>query len=276
MSWKSILGIAFLLVISACTKSDPPPTAASTASETAASAEHQDPDGYYTCTMHPEIHMHEPGKCPICGMPLVKTKAKQKAAQAPVENAIPVSPSQMKLGGMEKYTVTRKAITHSIPVAGRILGSREIAVQVYESDLDVIKVGSRLEGSVTAAPDEILTGRVTRVDSLTDPSSRTVRVVGQLDRAPSRVLGEGGFQGEIKTSVDRELVIPVDSVLHAGRRDLVYIFAGENQLKPTEVKVGRKAGEYFPVLSGLKEGDVISGGPNFLLDSEARIRGLHD
>ena len=27
---------------------------------------------YYTCTMHPEIHSDKPGKCPKCGMELVK------------------------------------------------------------------------------------------------------------------------------------------------------------------------------------------------------------
>jgi hypothetical protein len=26
---------------------------------------------YYTCPMHPEIHLAAPGKCPICGMKLV-------------------------------------------------------------------------------------------------------------------------------------------------------------------------------------------------------------
>jgi uncharacterized protein YceK len=29
---------------------------------------------YYTCTMHPEIHSDKPGKCPICGMDLVKAE----------------------------------------------------------------------------------------------------------------------------------------------------------------------------------------------------------
>jgi rubrerythrin len=32
---------------------------------------------YYTCPMHPQIHADKPGKCPICGMTLVKKKAGQ-------------------------------------------------------------------------------------------------------------------------------------------------------------------------------------------------------
>lgn len=27
---------------------------------------------YYTCTMHPEVYSDQPGKCPKCGMELVK------------------------------------------------------------------------------------------------------------------------------------------------------------------------------------------------------------
>ncbi|WP_210521882.1 heavy metal-binding domain-containing protein [Hymenobacter terricola] len=27
---------------------------------------------YYTCEMHPEVHSDQPGKCPKCGMTLVK------------------------------------------------------------------------------------------------------------------------------------------------------------------------------------------------------------
>jgi len=29
-------------------------------------------DFYYTCNMHPEVHLDKPGDCPICGMRLVK------------------------------------------------------------------------------------------------------------------------------------------------------------------------------------------------------------
>lgn len=36
----------------------------------------------YTCTMHPEILSNKPGKCPKCGMTLVKkTNAKKKPAE---------------------------------------------------------------------------------------------------------------------------------------------------------------------------------------------------
>ncbi len=39
---------------------------------------------YYTCEMHPQIHLDKPGKCPICGMPLIKkTKSIVKSSSGP-------------------------------------------------------------------------------------------------------------------------------------------------------------------------------------------------
>lgn len=35
----------------------------------------------YTCTMHPEVLSDKPGKCPKCGMTLVKKVDKKKPAE---------------------------------------------------------------------------------------------------------------------------------------------------------------------------------------------------
>ncbi|MDP1644721.1 MAG: heavy metal-binding domain-containing protein [Thiobacillus sp.] len=36
----------------------------------------QNANGSWTCPMHPEIHHHELGKCPVCKMKLIKAKSK--------------------------------------------------------------------------------------------------------------------------------------------------------------------------------------------------------
>jgi rubrerythrin len=33
---------------------------------------------YYTCKMHPQIHQDKPGKCPICGLTLIKKEGERK------------------------------------------------------------------------------------------------------------------------------------------------------------------------------------------------------
>ena len=33
---------------------------------------------YYTCKMHPQIHQDKPGKCPVCGLTLIKKEEERK------------------------------------------------------------------------------------------------------------------------------------------------------------------------------------------------------
>ena len=60
---------------------------------------------WYTCVMHPQIHLPKPGNCPICGMKLVKEKpkaapqpVKQTPVQMPAKTVEPTTPQT----GMQK------------------------------------------------------------------------------------------------------------------------------------------------------------------------------
>lgn len=48
----------------------------------------------YTCPMHPKIQMDKPGKCPICGMDLVKKKVKASAPTPVKKSPPPVNNSE--------------------------------------------------------------------------------------------------------------------------------------------------------------------------------------
>lgn len=269
----STIAVLSLVWIGGCTKQTAEKT--NTAS---IMKDHEDPEGYYTCPMHPQVHEHKPGKCPICGMELVKVSGKQSQIKndSASGNEVQVTNRQLILAGIDKYKVSKKDLVFTIPVTGRLVSSREVALQVYESDLQSIVVGLEFSGNSGASADETLTGQIRLVDSIVDPSSRTVRVLGTLSKTPKRVVVDSGFYGEIKIVKKSQIAIPEEAVLHAGKRDLVYVITKENKLKPSTVILGQKAGREYQIISGLNEGDVISTGPNFLIDSEAKIRGGND
>src|SRR6476620_984696 len=67
----------------------------------------------YTCVMHPEIHATKPGKCPKCGMVLVKEKLQKAAKQAakpvkaskgniPAQKPVPAKSESLKKEGPQK------------------------------------------------------------------------------------------------------------------------------------------------------------------------------
>lgn len=237
---------------------------------------HEDPDGYYTCSMHPQVHEHKPGACPICGMALIKVKGKSQAQSVNTQDDLQPSDQQLKLAGIGKYTVVKKDLVISISASGRMLSSREVVFQVYESDVQALKLGMKFSGSASASPGDVLTGQIRSIDTLTDPSTRTIRVIGVLDKGAKKTISESGFFGEITETLKSQIVIPEGAVLHTGRENRAYSISSDNKIKPIPIVLGAKSKGEYQVLEGLSEGDVISSGPNFLIDSETKIRGGGD
>ncbi|PXY40904.1 copper oxidase [Flavobacterium cheongpyeongense] len=64
-----------------------------------AKAQVNSPQTFYTCVMHPEIHAPKPGKCPKCGMALVKEKSKPSQSKAATK---PKAGATIKKETMEK------------------------------------------------------------------------------------------------------------------------------------------------------------------------------
>ena len=75
------------------------------------------------------------------------------------------------------------------------------------------------------------------------------------------------------TEPPQVLAVPGDAVLTTGRRRLVYVDRGNGLYELIEPHLGPRAGDYFPVLHGLKAGDRVVSRGNFLLDSQFQISG---
>ncbi len=241
------------------------------------------PEGtpYWTCPMHPQIHLDHDGECPICHMKLVKIKDSKKAeatqqSDGDKRSALNITDNQLTLIGIQKAKVEKMNLIAKILVSGRVISQTAVAFQIYENDLRYVHSKLIFKGTSSISTDEEITGIITSVDSIVDPTSRTIRVIGNFDKAPKGLLSETSFNGAIQIELTDRLVIPESSVLHTGSGDLVYLFGESNKLTPKRVKLGIKTEGFYEVINGLVENDLISSGPNFLIDSEAKIRGAND
>src|SRR6266498_2139924 len=66
----------------------------------------QNPNVFYTCSMHPQVMQDRPGNCPICGMKLIPVE-KKKGTDA---DAIMLSDQQIQLGNIQVDTVGKRNI----------------------------------------------------------------------------------------------------------------------------------------------------------------------
>ena len=70
----------------------------------------------WTCSMHPQIKLEKPGKCPICGMELIPLKKGEQLGAREIK----LSPMAEKLADIEAMPVIRKEFYLSVPMVGKI------------------------------------------------------------------------------------------------------------------------------------------------------------
>lgn len=71
--------------------------------------------------------------------------------------------------------------------------------------------------------------------------------------------------------VEKVLSIPESAVIHTGTRTVVYRESEPGVFDMVAVELGPRAGEYYPVLSGLSAGERIATRGAFLVDAESRL-----
>jgi membrane fusion protein, copper/silver efflux system len=151
-----------------------------------------------------------------------------------------------------------------------------VDVSVYEFEAPLIKTGLRAKLTLQAQPGAALWGKVTYVYPTVDATTRTLKA--RLEFANPGLRLKPGMYADVELLVPSEdqLSVPEQAVLDTGTRTLVFVKQGEGTFLPREVTLGPRAGGAYPVLSGLKEGEEIVSSPNFLLDSESKLRAMSE
>jgi len=133
-----------------------------------------------------------------------------------------------------------------------------IVCDVFENDIPRLQLGQEARIVLNAWPDRPLSGRISDIGPVLDPTIRTAKVRMEV-RNPG-FLKLGMFATATFTGRTREehAVVPADAVLHLHDRDWVYLPAGSNQFKRTEVHAGKMLdGNRQEILSGIVPGQQV-------------------
>jgi Cu(I)/Ag(I) efflux system membrane fusion protein len=77
-------------------------------------------DTIWTCSMHPQIRMPEPGKCPICGMDLIPLTHAEETAMDMDNDAIHMTPDAAQLANVETTVVTGQTPEKEVRLYGKV------------------------------------------------------------------------------------------------------------------------------------------------------------
>ncbi len=136
-----------------------------------------------------------------------------------------------------------------------------IICDVYENDIPKIHLGQEAFIHANAYPAGTLTGRITDIGPVLDPSIRTAKVRIEI-RNPGNpgILKLGMFVTATFESRNKQAfaIVPSSAILHLHDRDWVFIPAGGKQFKRVEVNAGDMLpGNNQQILSGIAPGQQV-------------------
>ncbi len=232
------------------------------------------------------------------------------AGSTALEQTLEASRERLRLWGLSKKQVTaieksgksRTHLTIAAPMSGVVIHKNAfvgmyveegtkiftiadlsrlwIMLDAYESDLSWIRIGQEADIAVEAYPGEEFKGKVSFIDPVINPTTRTAKVRVEVPNDGGLLKPEMFVHAAIQSSIDLPtndgeppLVIPVSAPLITGKRAVVYVeVEGKNGVyEGREVVLGPRAGDHYVVLKGLEEGERVVVRGNFKIDSAMQI-----
>jgi RND family efflux transporter MFP subunit len=147
-----------------------------------------------------------------------------------------------------------------------------VQAQVFQNDLERIKVGAPATLTVNTYPGRTFTGRVDFIYPQVDTDTRTAKVRVVFSNSKLQLKPGMFVNVSLKVPMGSQLVIPASGVLQSGAREIAFVERSDGYIEPREVQLGSRAGDDFIVLKGLKAGERIVTSANFLIDSESQLQ----
>jgi membrane fusion protein, copper/silver efflux system len=149
-----------------------------------------------------------------------------------------------------------------------------LIAQVQEQDLGAIVPGERASATFVAFPGRTFEGRVDFIYPALSAETRTarVRIVLPNPDGSLRAAMFANVQIDAPAAGEPVLSVPNSAVLDSGTKQIVLVARGEGRFEPRPVQLGVHGDDWVQVLGGIKAGDSVVVGANFLIDAESNLR----
>lgn len=132
-------------------------------------------------------------------------------------------------------------------------------VSVDETDIAQIEVGQDVDVTIEAYPDELFTGKVTKVapQSVTEQNVTTIPVTVEIELPDARLKPGMNVSCDFITGRAEDVIaVPSEAVEEGEGSSTVKVMVGGKQVT-RKVKTGLVGGEYTEIKSGLKVGEKV-------------------
>lgn len=178
------------------------------------------------------------------------------------------------------YVMQKYAVQGMRAMAGeRLLDVSDLSIvwvvaDIYENEFPLIKVGETARIRLSSLPGKELTSRIEFVSPELSGQTRTIKVRFSIPNPGGQLRPQMFADVEMMVDLGRKLAVPDEAVIDTGLRKIVYIDKGDGYFEPRQVTTGVRAEKMIEVVSGLTAGEKVASSANFLIDSEAKLKGV--
>jgi Cu(I)/Ag(I) efflux system membrane fusion protein len=149
-----------------------------------------------------------------------------------------------------------------------------VNAEVPEAAAAQVRPGSAVEARAAAWPGMTFQGKVGAILPEIDPTTRTVKARIELANPQGRLV-PGMFATVSLTPAARKavLLVPSEAVIQTGTRSVVFVASEDGKFAPVEVETGSETNGQTEIRSGLASGQKVVASGQFLVDSEASLKG---
>ena len=155
------------------------------------------------------------------------------------------------------------------------LGTVWANAEVPESQSALLRPGAKVQARAPAVPGVTFNGKVQAI--LPDVSAATRTLKARLELANANgVLVPGMFvqMQFMDMRADKALLVPTEAVIQTGKRTVVMLAEDQGRFRPVDVEIGIESGGQTEIKRGLQAGQRVVVSSQFLIDSEASLKGV--
>ncbi len=155
------------------------------------------------------------------------------------------------------------------------LGTVWANAEVPEGQIALLRPGARVRALSPAVPGAIFEGRVQAILPEVNPATRTLKARLELANPGARLVPGMFVQMQfMDMRAEPALLVPTEAVIQTGRRSVVMLAEDNGRFRPVDVELGIESGGQTEIKRGLQAGQRVVVSSQFLIDSEASLKGV--
>ncbi|MGM9488072.1 efflux RND transporter periplasmic adaptor subunit [Ideonella sp. YS5] len=191
--------------------------------------------------------------------------------QSRITLAAPINGVITELMAREGMTVMSGATLFRINGLSTVWANAEVP----ESQAALLRPGAKVQARSPAVPGANFDGKVQALLPEVNPGTRTLKARMELANPGSRLVpGMFVSMNFMDMRPEKALLVPTEAVIQTGKRTVVMLAEDNGRFRPVDVEPGIESGGQTEIKRGLQPGQRVVVSSQFLIDSEATLRGV--